>query len=68
MGLDHQDIYERYFDKVYKTVFYTVKDRELAKGAAQDTFIKAFKNINKLKDPTKKSGIMDRDHCHANDY
>lgn len=53
VSLDNQDIYEQYFEKIYKTIFYIVRDRELAKDATQETFIKAFKSIKSLKNPTK---------------
>ncbi|KAB7663019.1 RNA polymerase sigma factor [Bacillus sp. B1-b2] len=53
MELNEKDIYEKYYNKVYKTTFYILKDRELAKDATHDTFIKVFKNLKKLKDHSK---------------
>ncbi|GGA63656.1 RNA polymerase sigma factor [Ornithinibacillus halotolerans] len=51
--LKERDIYENYFEKVYKTTFYILKNEELAKDATHDTFIKVFKNLGKMKDQTK---------------
>jgi RNA polymerase sigma-70 factor, ECF subfamily len=53
VSLEVRDLYERYFDQVYKTTFYIVRDLELAKDATQETFIKVFKNEKQLQDPTK---------------
>ncbi|MHA6250297.1 RNA polymerase sigma factor [Oceanobacillus sp. CAU 1775] len=51
--LDENEIYVRYFDKVYKTSYYILKNEELAKDATHDTFIKAFKNLRKIQDQSK---------------
>ena len=52
-GLDEKEIYEDYFEKVYKTTYYILKNEELAKDATHDTFIKVFKNLRKLKQQAK---------------
>ncbi|WP_010650345.1 RNA polymerase sigma factor [Oceanobacillus massiliensis] len=48
-----KEIYEDYFDKVYKTAYYILKNEELAKDAAHETFIKVFKNLGEIKQPSK---------------
>ncbi|MFB4167907.1 RNA polymerase sigma factor [Virgibacillus sp. JSM 102003] len=50
---NEKEIYEGYFEKVYKTTFYILKNEELAKDATHDTFIKAFKNFNKINQQSK---------------
>nr|WP_222618942.1 RNA polymerase sigma factor [Ornithinibacillus hominis] len=52
-GLNEAAIYEVYFEKVYKTAFYILKNEELAKDATHDTFIKVFKNWGKMKQQSK---------------
>lgn len=51
--LDENKIYVHYFNKVYKTTYYILKNEELAKDATHDTFIKAFKNLKNLQDTSK---------------
>ncbi|ASK64102.1 RNA polymerase subunit sigma [Virgibacillus phasianinus] len=48
-----KEIYEGYFEKVYKTAYYILRSQELAKDATHDTFIKAFKNLGKIKQQSK---------------
>lgn len=52
-GLNEAAIYEVYFEKVYKTAYYILKNEELAKDATHDTFIKVFKNLGKMKQQSK---------------
>lgn len=55
MSLHEQKLYEKYFDKVY----YILRNEDIAKDAIQETFIKVFKNLNKVKDLSKiESWIM----------
>lgn len=53
MGLSEQEVYLHYFEKVYKTVFYILKNEEMAKDATQETFIKAFKKLYQIRDEAK---------------
>lgn len=46
-------LFENHYEKVYKTIFMITQDKELAEDMTQETFIKAFVNINQLKDPGK---------------
>ncbi|GAB2697533.1 RNA polymerase sigma factor [Paenibacillus thermoaerophilus] len=46
-------IYEMFFHQVYKTAFYMTKDQEMAKDIAQETFLKAFKNLDTMDDMDK---------------
>lgn len=46
--LNERKVYELFFEKVYKTTFYILKNEELAKDATHDTFIKVFKNLGKI--------------------
>lgn len=48
-----QNVYKKYFEKVYRTTFYILKNEEIAKDATQETFVKVFKNLHKLKKPSK---------------
>lgn len=50
---NEKEIYEGYFEKVYKTTYYILKNEELAKDATHDTFIKVFKNLGKIKQQSK---------------
>ncbi|MFZ3577378.1 RNA polymerase sigma factor [Virgibacillus sp. DJP39] len=50
---NEKEIYEGYFEKVYKTAYYILKNEELAKDATHDTFIKMFKNLDKIKQQSK---------------
>jgi RNA polymerase sigma-70 factor, ECF subfamily len=51
--LDEKEIYEHYFEKVYKTAYYILKNEEQAKDATHDTFIKVFKNLGKINQQSK---------------
>lgn len=50
--LNEREIYEIFFEKVFKTTFYILKNEELAKDATHDTFIKVFKNLGKINKPS----------------
>lgn len=50
---NEKEIYEGYFEKVYKTAYYILKNEELAKDATHDTFIKVFKNFGKINRQSK---------------
>lgn len=48
-----REIYEKHYIKVYKTAFFIVKDQGLAQDITQETFIKAFKNMDTLQNQEK---------------
>ncbi|EOR27205.1 RNA polymerase sigma factor [Cytobacillus oceanisediminis] len=54
-GFNEKEIYELFFEKVYKTTFYILKNEELAKDATHDTFIKVLKNLGKINNHSKLS-------------
>ncbi|QED47299.1 RNA polymerase sigma factor [Cytobacillus dafuensis] len=43
-----EQLYNEYSDKIYGFIFLLVNDREVAEDLTQDTFIKAYKNINQF--------------------
>ncbi|SMB86085.1 RNA polymerase sigma-70 factor, ECF subfamily [Desulfonispora thiosulfatigenes DSM 11270] len=46
-------LYTTYYKRVYSTCFLILKNHYLAEESAQEAFIKAYKNIDKLKDASK---------------
>ena len=48
-------IFERYTRPVISFVFYMVNDHTLAEELAQETFVRAYKSLNALRDETKLS-------------
>lgn len=46
-------IYEIFYPHVYKTAYFITKDHYTAQDIVQETFIKFFKNIDKLEDSSK---------------
>lgn len=46
-------IYDKYFQDVYKFILSLSRNVEIAEDVIQDTFIKALKNITKLRDDKK---------------
>jgi RNA polymerase sigma-70 factor, ECF subfamily len=49
MHLNEKEIYFKYFEKVYQIIFYITKNEETTKDLTQDTFIKVFKNLSKVR-------------------
>lgn len=45
-------IFERYTRPVMRFIFYMVNDRALAEDLAQETFVRAYKNLGALRDQT----------------
>ena len=43
-------LYELYFEKIYKFIFYRVSQKEVAEDLAEDVFIKAWQNIRSVKE------------------
>jgi RNA polymerase sigma-70 factor (ECF subfamily) len=54
------DIYEKYFDRIRRFIFLTVKDMWVAEDLLQETFIKVQKNLDQLTDHEKLSAWIFR--------
>ncbi|MBS4208914.1 RNA polymerase sigma factor [Bacillus sp. FJAT-50079] len=46
-------IFEMFYERVYYTAYYILKDRELAQDVVQETFVKAFAHMDTVKDGEK---------------
>lgn len=46
-------LYEMFYRKVYRTAFFVTRDRDAAEDIVQETFIKAFKHLDKVEDVEK---------------
>ncbi|MHA6259968.1 RNA polymerase sigma factor [Sporosarcina sp. CAU 1771] len=46
-------IFEMFYQRVYYTAYYIIKDRDLAQDVLQETFIKAFDNMHTVRDGEK---------------
>lgn len=46
-------LYEMFYDRVYKSAYFITRDPYLAQDAVQETFLKAFRNINDVEDGGK---------------
>lgn len=46
-------IYDMFYDRVYQTAYYITKDIYLAQDVLQDTFFKAFKHLDEVKDGSR---------------
>ena len=46
-------IYDKYFNEIYKFILSLSKNSSIAEDIVQETFMKALKNVNSLKDNTK---------------
>ncbi|MFJ7934020.1 RNA polymerase sigma factor [Sporosarcina sp. NPDC096371] len=46
-------IFEQYYKRVYYTAYQVIKDQNLAEDIAQETFMKAFKNLQTVQDVEK---------------
>lgn len=46
-------IFEMFYQRIYNIAFFMVKDRDLAQDVVQETFFKAFKQLDTLKDGSK---------------
>ncbi|MDC3414521.1 RNA polymerase sigma factor [Aquibacillus sp. 3ASR75-11] len=47
------DIYEKFYHRVFCTSMNVIRNRHLAEDVVQETFMKAYKNIDKLNDNSK---------------
>ncbi|MFD2045538.1 RNA polymerase sigma factor [Ornithinibacillus salinisoli] len=46
-------LFEMFYDRIFRTALYIVKDEHLAQDVVQETFVKAFRKINTVKDGDK---------------
>jgi RNA polymerase sigma-70 factor (ECF subfamily) len=46
-------LYDMFYERVYKSAYFITRDPYLAQDAVQETFIKAFRNINDIEDGGK---------------
>jgi RNA polymerase sigma factor (sigma-70 family) len=46
-------LFDMFYDRVYRTAYYITKDRFLAQDVLQETFLKAFRNIEDVTDGSK---------------
>jgi len=46
-------IFEMFYNRVYFTAYYIIKDRDLAQDILQETFVKAFEKIHTVRDGEK---------------
>ncbi|RKD22998.1 hypothetical protein BEP19_12260 [Ammoniphilus oxalaticus] len=46
-------IYEMFFERVYYAAYFIIQDRELAQDVAQETFLKAFRQLHTVKEADK---------------
>lgn len=51
-------LYDEWFDRVFDLAYRIVRDREVAAEVAQDTFLSAWKNITRLRDPNAFGGWL----------
>ncbi|UOQ49248.1 RNA polymerase sigma factor [Gracilibacillus caseinilyticus] len=43
-------VYDMFYSRVYRDVFFITRDSHLAQDALQETFVKAYKHMNRLED------------------
>jgi len=51
-------IFELFYEKIYKTAYFMTKDPHMSQDIAQESFIKAFKKIDTIKEPSKISAWL----------
>lgn len=47
------ELFEQYYDAVYKAAYFVTRDRMLAEDVAQETFLKAYDKIDQLQDASR---------------
>lgn len=53
-SLDYEQyIFNTYYHKVYQTAYFIVRDEHIAQDITQETFLKAFQNLDSLKEDHK---------------
>jgi RNA polymerase sigma factor (sigma-70 family) len=50
---EYRLIYDLFYDRVYHDAYFVTRDKHLAQDVVQDTFIKAFRDLDSLKDKSK---------------
>lgn len=55
-----EDLFNRFYQSVYKAAFFIAGDRGLAEDAAQDTFVKAYHKLDQLRDQNKAEAWLTR--------
>ena len=48
-----RELYDRYYDDVYRLAFFISRDKELTQDIVQDTFIKIFAHMDQVKEEEK---------------
>ena len=56
--LDLYALLDQHHDRVRKFILITVKDEWIADDLAQETFLRAYKNLDRLRDPSKISAWL----------
>ncbi len=51
-------IYNHYFERVYRFIFYRVSHKETAEDLTEEVFVKIFKNLRKLEQPAAFEGWL----------
>jgi len=52
------EIYNLYFKKIYRFIFYRVSHKEVAEDLAEEVFIKAYSHLSRLEDPKSLEGWL----------
>jgi RNA polymerase sigma factor (sigma-70 family) len=53
-------LFEMFYDRVYKTAYFITQDQHIAQDVVQETFIKAFHQMHKLRDGSKMEAWLAR--------
>jgi RNA polymerase sigma-70 factor (ECF subfamily) len=62
-------LYNKYYNVIYRNILYIVKQREIAEDLTSETFLKAFKNIEKFeKDISFEMWLRTIGNNHSIDY
>jgi len=52
------EIYDQYFKKIYRFIFYRVSHKQVAEDLAEDVFLKAFTKLNSINQPEAFEGWL----------
>ncbi len=58
-------LFQQYRDRVYRTAFYVVKDPHLAQDVTQETFLKAYRNIDSVREDGREGAWLTTIATHA---
>lgn len=50
---EYRLIYDLFYERVYHDAYFITRDKHLAQDVVQDTFVKAFKNLDSLQDRSR---------------